>query len=351
MILSKNIFASILFVVSIRQDVYGLIMPSRHTCSISRTHTSANNKYRKLQATTNSNNNNNNNEFDYLLREVSSSTNDRVVQPAFSRRQISLTATGDISKTILASSFPMPTTQQYVDDDQMVDDSTNTNTNEVLNDDPYANILNEERNEKTGKIQKFQEQKIGNTIENKLKSMDIQDIIVTLFIPGVLAFVSARYVYNRANIKVLEKKEDTLNNFAKEMLYHDGDYKEMELCINDYKKKLVWMGPLKNDAMLKSYLEYYAKKKTVSPQAIASLSYVFTLYQLSEEKAAGILVSLCQSMGTDKISSAGKLLFLGSRIMKSITGKNALLPIKELIMSTYREGGAVAESLIETSQM
>lgn len=323
-------------------------MPSRHASSLSRTHTSAN-RYRKLQATTNSNNNN---EFDYLLREVSSSSNDRVIQPAYSRRQISLTATGDISKTILASSFPMPTTQQYVDDDQMVnDDSSNTNNNEVLNDDPYANILNEERNEKTGKIQKFQEQKIGNTIENKLKSMDLQDIIVTLFIPGVLAFVSARYVYNRANIKVLEKKVDILNNFAKEMLYHDGDYKEMELCINDYKKKLVWMGPLKNDAMLKSYLEYYAKKKTVSPQAIASLSYVFTLYQLSEEKAAGILVSLCQSMGTDKISSAGKLLFLGSRIMKSNTGKNALLPIKELIMSTYREGGAVAESLIETSQM
>ena len=54
-------------------------------------------------------------------------------------------------------------------------------------------------------------------------------------------------------------------------------------------------------------------------------------------------------MGDAKISSAGKLLFFGSRILKSPEGKEALLPIKELIKSTYREG-AVAETMVETSQ-
>jgi hypothetical protein len=133
------------------------------------------------------------------------------------------------------------------------------------------------------------------------------------------------------------------------MIYHDGDYKEMELCYKDYSKKLLYMGPLKSDAMIKRYLELYSKKKTVSPQAIVSLSYVFTIFQLSEEKAATILVQLCNDMGTSKISSIGKLLFLGTRILKSDTAIQKLQQIKALIMSTYRDE-RVAESLVETSQ-
>jgi hypothetical protein len=81
----------------------------------------------------------------------------------------------------------------------------------------------------------------------------------------------------------------------------------------------------------------------------STLSYVFNLFKLSEEKAAEILVSLCQDMGDQKISSAGKLLFFGSRILKSPEGKAALLPIKDMIMATYRDE-AVAATLVETSQ-
>jgi hypothetical protein len=81
----------------------------------------------------------------------------------------------------------------------------------------------------------------------------------------------------------------------------------------------------------------------------SSLSYAFSLFKLTEERAAQVLVSLCKQMGTDKISSAGKLLFFGSRILKSPEGKAALTPIKDLIKSTYRDA-TVAESLIETSQ-
>jgi hypothetical protein len=54
-------------------------------------------------------------------------------------------------------------------------------------------------------------------------------------------------------------------------------------------------------------------------------------------------------MGGEKISSAGKLLFFGSRILKSPEGKAALEPIKEQIKGTYNEG-AVAETMVETSQ-
>lgn len=79
------------------------------------------------------------------------------------------------------------------------------------------------------------------------------------------------------------------------------------------------------------------------------MSYVFTLFKLSEEKAGQLLVSLCRDMGDAKLSSAGKLLFFGSRILKSPEGKAALQPIKDMIKGSYREE-AVAETMVETSQ-
>ena len=54
-------------------------------------------------------------------------------------------------------------------------------------------------------------------------------------------------------------------------------------------------------------------------------------------------------MGEGKVSSAGKILFFGSRIIKSPEGKAALEPIKAMIKSTYRDE-EVAETLVETSQ-
>jgi rubrerythrin len=54
-------------------------------------------------------------------------------------------------------------------------------------------------------------------------------------------------------------------------------------------------------------------------------------------------------MGDAKISSAGKLLFFGSRILKSPEGKSALIPIRDMIKATYREA-SVAETMVETSQ-
>jgi hypothetical protein len=80
------------------------------------------------------------------------------------------------------------------------------------------------------------------------------------------------------------------------------------------------------------------------------MSYVFQIFGLSEEKAASTLVSLCKQMGQEKISTAGKLYFFGSRILKSKEGKSALHPVKEMIMATFRGDGVDAESIVELSQ-
>jgi hypothetical protein len=286
-----------------------------------------------------SNRNNDASEFDFLLREddvimdsIRHNEFQQTQHPTTRRRMVQLPSVSQESRVVLASSSAFPGAMTTFEEMAEADD-------------PYSNALESQ----LGKIEQYQERQASSALERKLKSMDLQDIVATLFIPGVLVFVASRWVLQRVSRRVTQSADETLDNFANEMIYHDGDFKEMELCIKDYKAKLLWMGPVRTDAMIKRYLELYSKKKTVSPQAIASLSFVLTVFQFSEAKAAAIFVQLCQQMGTQKISSIGKLLFLGSRIFKSEAGIAALQPIKHLIMSTYRDE-RVAESLVETSQ-
>jgi len=269
-------------------------------------------------------------EFDYLLGESGRLQTQQ--QKVVSRRRIYL---NDERSTVLASTtFAQPGTEE----EALVDEA-----------DPYAEIGLEETAPQLQKIQEQGDRTLSEKIEGKLKTMDLQDIVSTLVIPSILVFAGGRWVYNRAASRVGDSLDDKLDSFASEMIYHDGDFEEMKLCYSDYSKKLVVMGPRKTQAMLKRYLQLYAKKRTVSPQAISSLSYVFSLFKLSEEKTAQILVSLCKDMGDEKISSAGKLLFFGNHILKSAEGKAALMPIRDMIKATYREA-SVAETMVETSQ-
>ena len=270
--------------------------------------------------------------FDWaaLLSEDSASRTSST-SSAFSRRRIALPSQQNERSTILASAFPAPT--EAVSEDQA-----------AAADDPYASALDSQMQ----KINTYTEQK-SPSFEDRLKNMDLQDIISTLILPSIALFAAGRWVYNRAASRVSENTDATLDAFASELIYHDGDFDEMKLCYGDYSRKLASLGPKKREAMLHRYLEAYAKKKTITPKAIASLSYVFTIAKLSEPAAAQLIVSLCRKMGPEKISSAGKLLFLGSRILKSPEGIEALQPVKEMIKGTYRDA-TVADTLVETSQ-
>ena len=108
-------------------------------------------------------------------------------------------------------------------------------------------------------------QKLGNYVKGK----DFGELIFSVFIPLTAGYWIIKQVFDKASDNVAQSAEQTLEDYANEMVFHDGDFEEMKLCHNDYsKKKLVWLGPKKKDAMMKRYLEIYAKKKTVTPQAI-----------------------------------------------------------------------------------
>jgi hypothetical protein len=223
--------------------------------------------------------NSNLHEFDYLLGENSATQ----LQPAapqqqqqlLSRRRIYLQ---DERATVLTSTtFSQPGVEEQTLTDYM--EKAQQNAVEGSGGDaydPYAEVGLEETAAQMQKIQLHEEgltSSMSSKFENKLKTMDLQDIVGTLILPSIVAFAGGRWVYNRVAAKVGGAAESTLDSFATEMIYHDGDFEEMQMCVSDYGKKLVWLGPQKSRTMLKRYLELYAKKRTVSPQ---SIRYVFT---------------------------------------------------------------------------
>jgi len=186
----------------------------------------------------------------------------------------------------------------------------------------------------------------GYSLSELVENRDYNRIITSYFVPITALGVGAVWGSRKLIEKYNGKMDGLLTSYANEMVYHDGDYEEMQMCYDDYKKRLMSLGPKKKDKMMVRYLELYAKKKPVSPQAISSLSHAFSIYKLSEEKAAKLLCDTAENM-KDRVSSAGKLLFFGSKILRSSDAKDKLAPIKATLAASYKRGG---DLMVENSQ-
>ena len=196
-------------------------------------------------------------EFDFILGEENLQSPASLQQQTTirSRRKVQLPGDGTPNEkvTVLASStFAAPGLEDELSE---IEEEA----------DPYADIL-----EESSTLSRYEQpdQSFGERAESRLKQMDWQDIITTLIVPSIFAFAGLRWGAKKASVKVQAKAEASLDAFASEMVYHDGDFDEMKLCLKAYTKKMVWLGPNKTPVMLKRYLQLYSKKKTVSPQSI-----------------------------------------------------------------------------------
>jgi hypothetical protein len=201
------------------------------------------------------------NEFDFILGEGNSQSSDYAQQTIVrSRRKIQLPdGRADERATVLASStFAAPGMTEDVTEEEDAD--------------PYADLL-----EESPVLQKYQQEDVGfgESVTNKLQSMDMQEIISTLIVPTIFAGAGLKWGITKVSGKVSDKVTATLDSFAKEMVYHDGDFEEMKLCYKDYSKKLVLLGPKKSTIMIKSYLKLYSKQKLVSPKSIRLVWLIF----------------------------------------------------------------------------
>lgn len=191
----------------------------------------------------------------------------------------------------------------------------------------------------------------GESLKELLDKKDYNSVILSYGVPLTLLGTVAVWSANKLAGRYGGQVDDLYTSYANEMVYHDGDFEEMQMCHDDYVRRLsVWtsfrLGRGTKRSMIGRFLETYAKKKPVSPQAISSLSYVLTMYKLSEETAAKILVKVAESSLMDKLASAGKLLFFGERILKSPGGQQALQPIRDMLIEKNGRGG---KAILDTS--
>ena len=129
-------------------------------------------------------------------------------------------------------------------------------------------FLEDEYSEQVGKITTFEEKKATNGALEWVKQADLQEILWTVAVPAVVVAIGVQFLTKKASAKMEGNADELLESFATEMMYYDGDFEEMKMVQKDYGTRLLWLGPKKNDIMLKKYLETYAKKKTVTPKAI-----------------------------------------------------------------------------------
>lgn len=291
-------------------------------------------------------------EFDHILGEGTASSSS---SSSYAQRRQSLLRVPDTSsavssstrnekKVTMVSSMGMSASPLDLDqDDDVYDlDAEDMSTDYATTTEGGVSTAVEPSSFSDSRLNQYMEQKTSPrkfqipSMKEYIKGKDFSVILVTVMIPSFLVYLATKKVFTVASSKVDEKSDFLLDSYAAEMVYHDGNFDEMKACHSDYKTKLAYLGPVRNDAMIKRFLELYAKKKIVSPQAISSMSYVFSIYKLSEEKAAKTLVDVCLSM-PEKIASAGKLLFIGSRMLKTNEAKKALDPIKTMLSSSYRD--------------
>ncbi len=245
----------------------------------------------------------NNNEFDYLLGEgtrTSATNNAQIQSDSTSKEQNQLNnvknmirlpdstsaATATLTSSVTYEDVAGSAEESQTDDifgDSTMEASTaspsspdQSSSSQPITDPRLAELIRTNEKRVAMKTQSTTTTKppLKSQLSNFLKGKDFGEIFFFVLVPLIGGSYLTKEVYNKLSSRVVTQQAETLEDYANEMIYHDGDFDEMKLAHADYAKKLAFMGPKKGDAMIKKYLEFYAKKKTVSPQAIRYVQYV-----------------------------------------------------------------------------
>jgi len=207
------------------------------------------------------------NEFEYLLNE-----NGSVDKPATRSRRI--VTPGSHKKIQLASSVTAPTdaaTEEAAFDTEEFELGQEGEEFSTQGENPYEQQLKI----RDAKLQRLIHAEKSNPFVEWIEQADFNEIAITLFLPGLVGLGLFNWGSRKVRARFSESSELGLSNFASEVIYHDGNFDEMELCKKEWSGKLRWLGPKKNKKMLDAFLEDYAKRKPISPQAIRFVTRSF----------------------------------------------------------------------------
>eukprot|EP00592_Proboscia_alata_P030052 CAMPEP_0194447324 /NCGR_PEP_ID=MMETSP0176-20130528/128949_1 /TAXON_ID=216777 /ORGANISM="Proboscia alata, Strain PI-D3" /LENGTH=470 /DNA_ID=CAMNT_0039274169 /DNA_START=264 /DNA_END=1676 /DNA_ORIENTATION=- len=278
-------------------------------------------------------------EFDSILGEGGSSSSSTSTTPTPSVRTAVLTLprTFDTAKAQQQVNFVStavveePTTEEV---EQAIGEMSRSDYEAMLNDDfdESAYYQTEGDDQFVGQMQMEEyvhpNDRKGNPITEMFREGSYNALLFKVGVPIIFSIWGLSKAVTKVRGEYWGKEEGILQSYAQEMVYHDGDFEELRLCHETYRTKMRFFPGNSKQKMITAFLTYHAKKVTVSPKAISGLSYVFSLYKYTESEAAAVLVDVAESL-VSKPASSGKLLFFGTRILKSKEAKAALKPIRK----------------------
>eukprot|EP00518_Triparma_eleuthera_P003828 CAMPEP_0182458268 /NCGR_PEP_ID=MMETSP1319-20130603/3651_1 /TAXON_ID=172717 /ORGANISM="Bolidomonas pacifica, Strain RCC208" /LENGTH=296 /DNA_ID=CAMNT_0024656923 /DNA_START=117 /DNA_END=1003 /DNA_ORIENTATION=- len=178
--------------------------------------------------------------------------------------------------------------------------------------------------------------------QQQMREIDPRGVMLKVVAPAIAssALLTTSTYFLLTSLRT--RRLNTIATYASEMVYHSNSQTEMMLCHQATSKRIL----RKKGEMRQAYVELFVKKKAVSVKAVESFSYALTLFKLTESKAADLLCSVAKGMRKAP-ASRGKLLFFGERILKSPEGLAGLQPIRDMLASSYRTGGAEIVSIAQ----
>eukprot|EP00592_Proboscia_alata_P010455 CAMPEP_0194361544 /NCGR_PEP_ID=MMETSP0174-20130528/9109_1 /TAXON_ID=216777 /ORGANISM="Proboscia alata, Strain PI-D3" /LENGTH=441 /DNA_ID=CAMNT_0039133799 /DNA_START=258 /DNA_END=1583 /DNA_ORIENTATION=- len=298
-------------------------------------------------------------EFDSILGEGGSSSSSTSTTPTPSVRTAVLTLprTFDTAKAQQQVNFVStavveePTTEEV---EQAIGEMSRSDYEAMLNDDfdESAYYQTEGDDQFVGQMQMEEyvhpNDRKGNPITEMFREGSYNALLFKVGVPIIFSIWGLSKAVTKVRGEYWGKEEGILQSYAQEMVYHDGDFEELRLCHETYRTKMRFFPGNSKQKMITAFLTYHAKKVTVSPKAISGLSYVFSLYKYTESEAAAVLVDVAESL-VSKPASSGKLLFFGTRILKSKEAKAALKPIRKKLYGDKSVIDAAQKLIAESS--
>mmetsp|Transcript_30955 Transcript_30955/g.34249 ORF Transcript_30955/g.34249 Transcript_30955/m.34249 type:complete len:518 (+) Transcript_30955:309-1862(+) len=284
-------------------------------------------------------NNNNNHEFDFLLHENGNNDEIQSHSRRHSHRRVALNPS-HYNKIEMTSAVATTTEEAAAALEKEFDAEFGDSEEDDLDSLDEFTLSGMDKSLSPEAIQEMITTDLQNPVIQWFKETPMNEVIAGMILPTGLVSLGLFIGVSRFQEAYTTKTKGALLSYSNEMLYHDGNFGEMELCHKEWSKKLAWLGFNKKRRMLETYLADFAKKKTLTPLTISSISYIFSsLYKLKEVQAAKIVNRWCTRNNRDfkDGSSQQKILFVMQQIFTTKEAMDELKGVRKLLKKAYPE--------------
>eukprot|EP00934_Nitzschia_sp_Nitz4_P005605 Nitzschia sp. Nitz4//scaffold45_size130396//178//1658//NITZ4_003424-RA/size130396-processed-gene-0.206-mRNA-1//-1//CDS//3329552323//5595//frame0 len=188
-------------------------------------------------------------------------------------------------------------------------------------------------------------QNLVSRMWSRVKGMSTYDKLTTFALPTLLVLFLGRYFISQLLLQSSLGATEFERRFAVEISYFSGDFEELDLCLEEYRRKMGWLRWRRRKPYLfQKYLAEFIEKTVLRPKDLRSVLYVMDLFQYDNAKLSEELLKLAGEK-LDLVA-LDKILFL-SRCL--LGGDEAFAPTIKTLHSEVVKG--LARDELEPSML